>query len=307
MTFVSRVTTIVIRTPEGRPPAEIMWFLRASKLGKGLLTVSLVLLFLVEFAAPLSSQEGSAVSRGRTIFQAKCASCHTVGGGDRVGPDLQGVTSRREAAWLDRFIREPDVVIKGKDPAALALLQKYSGLAMPNLGITGSEAVFLMAYLASSAPKKAAAPAAAVSEAQTLPEGSAAAGKLLFSGLRGFQKRGAQCFACHSVASIAPPDGGSLGPDLTGALGKYGGAKGLARVLAGMPFPTMAPVYRDHALTPQEQADLAAYLGVAGGAPASMTLFVAALALWGLSGLYVILHAVWGGRLGRVRASLQAR
>jgi len=253
------------------------------------------------------------VTRGRTIFQAKCAACHTVGGGDRAGPDLQGVTARRDAAWLDRFIREPDAMIRDKDPGALAMLQKHAGLAMPNLGITESEAVFLVAYLASSAPKKgvslstqAAAPPA-VTQAAPLPPGDAAGGRALFSGLRSFRNGGAQCFACHSVASMAPPDGGSLGPDLTAAFKKYGGAQGLASVLAGMPFPTMAPVYRDHALTPQEQADLAAYLGAAAGNPADMTLFAASLAVWGAAGLYLILHAIWRGRLGRVRASLQTR
>ncbi len=121
------------------------------------------------------------------------------------------------------------------------------------------------------------------------------------------QNRGAQCFACHAVASIAPPNGGSLGPDLTGSFKKYGGAQGLTAVLAGVPFPTMVPVYRARALSPQEQADLAAFLGAASGAPAPMTLFVACLAVWGMVGLYVILHAVWRGRLGRVRASLPAR
>jgi hypothetical protein len=122
------------------------------------------------------------------------------------------------------------------------------------------------------------------------------------------ENRGSQCIACHSLAAIAPPGGGSLGPDLSGAFKKYGGTQGLISVLAGMPFPTMAPVYQGHALTPQEQADLAAYLGApAAGLPASNTIFVASLGVWALAGLYLILQYLWPRRLGHVRASLQAR
>ncbi|MBI4607901.1 MAG: cytochrome c [Candidatus Rokubacteria bacterium] len=36
---------------------------------------------------------------GQAIFQEKCVSCHTIGGGRLVGPDLQGVTARRDREW----------------------------------------------------------------------------------------------------------------------------------------------------------------------------------------------------------------
>jgi hypothetical protein len=121
------------------------------------------------------------------------------------------------------------------------------------------------------------------------------------------QNRGAQCIACHTLSAIAPPGGGSLGPDLTRAFQKFGGTKGMITILAVIPFPTMAPVYRDHPLTPQEQADIAAYLGDSTGSPANMTIFIACLGIWVMAGLYVILHAVWARRLGGVRASLHAR
>ena len=78
-------------------------------------------------------------------------------------------------------------------------------------------------------------------------------------------------------------------------------------VLGRIPFPTMVPVYRDHPLTPQEQADIAAYLGAASGSPAAWTVFVACLGIWVMAGLYMILHSLWRRRLGRVRSSLQAR
>lgn len=38
----------------------------------------------------------------------RCAACHAFGKGDRLGPDLQGVTTPRERAWLARFIAAPE-------------------------------------------------------------------------------------------------------------------------------------------------------------------------------------------------------
>jgi mono/diheme cytochrome c family protein len=283
----------------------------------------LVLLLLLLFPVSLRAQQGDATSKGKAIFESRCSSCHTVGGGELVGPDLRGVTARRDSRWLKRFIRQPDVMIREKDPIALGLLEKYYGLAMPNLGISENEAGLLLAYLSASGKPKAAGPAeerqpagkAATGQEQPAPAaaaqqplGSASIGAAIFNGTRPLQNRGAQCFACHNVAAIAPPGGGSLGPDLTDAFKKYGGARGFEAALTGMPFPTMSPVYHGHVLTPQEEADLAAYLGAAAaGLPASNTIFVASLGLWVLAGLYVILHSLWRGRLGRVRASLPAR
>ena len=267
---------------------------------------AVLLALFILFPVSLPAQQGDAVSQGKAIFQARCSSCHTVGGGDLIGPDLKGITARRDPRWLERFIRQPDLMIREKDPIALELLNKYSGLAMPNLGIGQSEAASILAYLgaAGGAQQQEAAPAAA----SPAPAGSSATGAALFNGTSAFQNGGAQCIACHSLAGIAPPGGGSLGPDLTGAFRKYNGAQGLTSALAGMAFPTMAPVYRAHALTPQEQADLVAYLGApAAGLPSSNTIFVASLGVWVLAGLYLILHFIWRGRLGRVRASLLER
>ena len=64
--------------------------------------------------------------------------------------------------------------------------------------------------------------------------------------------------------------GGKIGPDLSAAYAKYGGASGVGAMLASLPFPTMTPIYADQPLTKDEQASLAAFLKTASGkAPAS--------------------------------------
>jgi protein SCO1/2 len=48
------------------------------------------------------------ISKAKCMFESRCTSCHTVGGGGRMGPDLAGVTERRDAAWLKRYLKEPE-------------------------------------------------------------------------------------------------------------------------------------------------------------------------------------------------------
>lgn len=84
---------------------------------------------------------------GQALFIRLCAGCHTVGQGDRVGPDLNGVTSRHGRAWLSRFIQQPEQVRASQDPAALALVARFPTVRMPNMGLTESDADDLLSYV----------------------------------------------------------------------------------------------------------------------------------------------------------------
>lgn len=90
------------------------------------------------------------VSNGRRLFVSKCSACHTIGRGDKVGPDLAGVTDRRERAWLARYIAAPDEVLGADDPIATALFNKYRKIGMPNLRLGAGDVADLLSYL--SAP-----------------------------------------------------------------------------------------------------------------------------------------------------------
>lgn len=84
---------------------------------------------------------------GRVLFEQLCVACHSVGEGDRVGPDLAGVTQRRDEAWLERMIREPDVMIAEGDPAVTALVKRFNGIIMPRLGLDEAQTKALMDHL----------------------------------------------------------------------------------------------------------------------------------------------------------------
>ena len=248
-------------------------------------------------AAALTQQ----VEPGEALFQQKCVACHTIGQGDRVGPDLAGVHLRRDHAWLIRWISAPDQMLARGDPVAKALLRKYRNLPMPNQGLTSDQVAAVVAYLEAPPTGHQAAEQAAVA-VPALPPGNASVGKALFSGTRRFQNAGPACLACHSIAGIGALGGGALGPDLTLAATNLGAA-GLASVLASIPYPTMSPIFGRRPLTPEEQAHLAAFLQQAplsGRSPRAVGLLsgaalVAMLALFGLA------HLSWRGRLTTVR------
>lgn len=94
------------------------------------------------------------LSRGESLFRTRCSACHTIGGGDSadiargdIGPDLFGLVTKRDRAWLIRFLAEPDKMIEEKDPLALSLVEQYQGLKMPNLRLGEVDIAELMKYL----------------------------------------------------------------------------------------------------------------------------------------------------------------
>jgi protein SCO1 len=90
---------------------------------------------------PLSNQPGQA------LFKRLCAPCHTIGVGDRVGPDLRGITQHRDHAWLSSYIRNPAKLRAQKDPIALALAEKFPAVRMPALRLEDVDAEDLINYL----------------------------------------------------------------------------------------------------------------------------------------------------------------
>jgi protein SCO1/2 len=87
------------------------------------------------------------VPNGQRLFASKCSACHTIGKGDRLGPDLAGVSARRERAWIARYIQQPDEVLSKGDPIATALYNKYKKIGMPNLRLGSSDVADLVSFL----------------------------------------------------------------------------------------------------------------------------------------------------------------
>jgi len=104
-----------------------------------------IIIFSIIFCLISIEYVGSA-EKGEEIFQGNCAGCHTIGKGTLVGPDLSGVTLRREENWLIRQIKDPDGLIAEKDPAALKLLKDFN-MPMVALGLSDTEIAAIISYL----------------------------------------------------------------------------------------------------------------------------------------------------------------
>jgi len=97
----------------------------------------------------------SITDRGQYIFATQCAACHSIGRGDKIGPDLQGVTKVRDRAWLSHFIQTPDKMLIEKDPVATVLFEKYQQVNMPNLRLGDVDANAGLNSLETSSSQKA--------------------------------------------------------------------------------------------------------------------------------------------------------
>ena len=83
--------------------------------------------------------------RGRAIFKQKgCTACHAFGR-TLTGPDLRGVTMRRSAAWIERQILHPDLMLQ-EDPITIDLYNQFM-VRMANQGLTRFETRCVIEYL----------------------------------------------------------------------------------------------------------------------------------------------------------------
>jgi nitrite reductase (NO-forming) len=75
--------------------------------------------------------------KGKLAFESKCLACHSIAGGDKLGPDLYGVTKRRDKSWLHKWLKSPEQMLQA-DAAAKEMLGKYK-LPMPNQNLSEDE------------------------------------------------------------------------------------------------------------------------------------------------------------------------
>lgn len=90
------------------------------------------------------------IGSGEKLFRTRCTSCHIIGQDDgltRQGPDLLGVVERRDRKWLERWLKEPDVMLAEKDPLAVQLFENANRLPMPNLRLEPPEIEALLEYI----------------------------------------------------------------------------------------------------------------------------------------------------------------
>src|SRR6266542_4015825 len=191
------------------------------------------------------------------IFNRRCTSCHTYGRGIKVGPDLKGVTERRQKPWLLKFIRSSQTVIKAGDPIAKGLFQQFRQQRMPDWSdLSERQITTLLDWIAAGGPEVKAVDERNA-EVATPPE--IERGRTLFHGEAPLANRGLACITCHSIREDGETTGGSLGPNLTAAYTKFQD-RALTLFFRHPCFRRVPESLASNYLTPQESFALKAYL-----------------------------------------------
>ena len=162
------------------------------------------------------------VTAGEKLFQEKCIACHSIGGGDGVGPDLRGVTERREGDWLVRWIKDPINMAK-TDPIGQELFKQFREAPMPPPGLDDAQIAQVLAYIGHASENAPEAPQVEFEELNEEKFGEAK--QIYFS----------RCAGCHGTLR-----NGATGPNIQPERTKQIGTAGLRAMLtngspAGMP------------------------------------------------------------------------
>jgi mono/diheme cytochrome c family protein len=98
----------------------------------------------IPYPPPASTELGK---QGRYVFTNRgCNSCHSVGGGKLIGPDLAGVAQRRNDKWLEVWLKDPAGMV-AKDPELQTWSHDFGDIIMPNQNLTDDDVKAVLAYL----------------------------------------------------------------------------------------------------------------------------------------------------------------
>ena len=212
--------------------------------------------------APLTISSGqtqtSQASPAATLFEKSCYSCHNIGGGDKKGPDLKGVTTRRTREWLHQYVGTPAAMNRNGDPDAVALFRKYAPEVMPDQAIAPDQIDAILALIDDLAKKNETFVPAGAKLARPIVPSDVEGGLQLFTGRVALKAEGTACISCHNLNGVARLGGGTLGPDLTAVNTKYKDPE-LIGILQNPNFPTMKSVFSTRPLNDEEIVQLFAY------------------------------------------------
>lgn len=110
----------------------------AKKITKRIVGLTLLLIILCPFS--------SIAQDGQGIFNDNCGSCHTIGKGRLVGPDLSGVTKKRSEAWLLKWVKSSTTFIASGDADAKALFDQFK-IPMPDQKLSEDQMKSLFAFI----------------------------------------------------------------------------------------------------------------------------------------------------------------
>jgi mono/diheme cytochrome c family protein len=263
----------------------------------------LAVMLLVMGASAADAQEAT------ELFRQNCISCHTIGGGKLVGPDLKNVDERKDRTWLVDFVVDPTSMLDRGDPYALQLKDAAGGVVMPRIaGLTRKQAESLMDLVAAESLLEQSQFAGLTLGDEPFTAFDIQRGGEYFSGQRRLANGGPSCLSCHTIGGLAGLRGGRLGPDLTRVYERLQGRKNLASWLQAPATEIMRPIYLSNSITSDEIKLLVAYLEDTARNRAednyTARLILLLLGLGGAGFGFMLADGVWRNRFRGVRRAL---
>jgi len=77
----------------------------------------------------------------------QCKACHTIGGGQLVGPDLKGITDRRDEAWLISFVQNSQQMVQSGDEQAVKIFNENNKIPMPSHSLSDDQVKGILLYI----------------------------------------------------------------------------------------------------------------------------------------------------------------
>lgn len=260
---------------------------------------------LLAFLLPMSLNSQEAAD----FFRENCISCHTIGGGRLTGPDLKGVSERKDRDWLGSFLLNPKAVIDSGDPYAVELFEQARGTVMPTVpGMTPERATALLDLIEEESKLEESQFKGLQITDRPFTADEIELGKQIFLGNRRLVNGGPACISCHTVKRLGGLSGGRLGPDQTLVYERLQGRQSLGAWLFAPATTTMQPMFRQQPMQQQEIVSLVAFLedsALQGGEDDSVAILnFFFLALGGTALALVSFDAIWRRRFRAVRAPL---
>lgn len=216
-----------------------------------------VLLLVIGARLLLAGTASADTAEAKRIFTTRCMACHTFGKGVKVGPDLKGVTERRQRDWIVKFVRSSSTVIASGDPTATGLFEQFKQQRMPDwTDLSEAQIGSILDWLAINGPDQQdpdarAADLATAAQIET--------GRQLFHGARTMELGSIACASCHAIRDGASGGGGTLAHDLTDTYSQFQDGA-MTQFLKHPCFLRSPDSTLPRFLTPEESFAIKAYL-----------------------------------------------
>lgn len=202
-----------------------------------------------------------AQDQGKTLFEKNCQVCHRLGEGKLVGPELLGITAKRDREWLVKFIRNSKALIESGDPQAVKVFEENNKVPMQSFtNLSDGEINSIIDYIGNWQPPQKKEFTVDVNKKEGFTEIEIRRGERMFYGLIPFENGGTTaCISCHYTKNTDSLNWNPSAHDLAVAFMEKGGMN-IYESLSEPTSEVMEKAHKEFKLTGEEIYNISAFL-----------------------------------------------